>query len=114
MITGFEDETHELNAYELTLVEPIVNGLKTKIGYINAITNKRMCEAMISAGYKGISPVRIRKIIHYIRENGLVKKLIATSKCYYIATTDEEVSKYVQSLNERIRSIERIKQSFLI
>ena len=47
MITNFQSETQELNEYELqTLVPVIVRGLQTKVGKENAITNKKMCEAL--------------------------------------------------------------------
>ena len=111
MITGFEKETHELNEYELTLVQPMINGLTTKIGKINAITNKKMMEAMKSRGDK-VDAVRIRKLIHFIRVKKLVPNLVSSNKGYWIATTEDEVLDYVQSLQERINSIEEIKNSF--
>jgi rRNA-processing protein FCF1 len=113
MINGFEEETHELTEKELKLVQPIVNGLKTKIGEINAISGGKIIVAMRSSGYK-IDASRLRKIIHHIRVKRLIEKLVSTNKGYYIATTDEELKKYVESLNQRINSIVEVRQSFLV
>ena len=111
MITNFERETHELTEYELnTLLPIIVKGLSTKIGKGNAITNKAICKAMDTIGYK-LHEARLRKLIHHIRAQDLILYLIATSKGYYIATTTQEVQGYIQSLSERISSIEFIRQS---
>ena len=111
MITGFEKETHELTEYELTLVQPMINGLETKIGMMNKITNNEMLQAMKSMGEK-VTPSRIRKLIHFIRVKKLVPNLVSSNKGYWIATTMEEIEDYVQSLQERINSIEEIKNSF--
>ena len=70
-----------------------------------------MVAALKGLGYK-VSEARIRKLIHYIRVNRLVKNIIATSKGYYIATTEEEIKSFVESLQQRINSIEEVKNSF--
>ena len=111
MITNFERETHELNGYELNKLLPIiVQGLSTKIGKEKAITNKAICKAMQSQGYK-LNDARLRKVIHHIRAHDLIPYLIATSKGYYIATNGQEVEDYIKSLSERINSIQFVKQS---
>ena len=111
MITNFERETHELNGYELNKLLPIiVQGLSTKIGKEKAITNKSICKAMQSQGYK-VHDARLRKVIHHIRAHDLIPYLIATSKGYYIATNGQEVEDYIKSLSERISSIQFVKQS---
>ena len=111
MITNFERETHELNGYELNKLLPIiVQGLSTKIGKEKAITNKSICKAMQSQGYK-LHDARLRKVIHHIRAHDLIPYLIATSKGYYIATNGQEVEDYIKSLSERINSIQFVKQS---
>jgi len=111
MITNFERETHELNGYELNKLLPIiVQGLSTKIGKEKAITNKAICKAMQSQGYK-LNDARLRKLIHHIRAHDLIPYLIATSKGYYIATNGQEVEDYIKSLSERINSIQFVKQS---
>lgn len=47
----------------------------------------------------------IRALLHYIRINGLVKCLVATSYGYYISKDTLEVQVYLKSLRKRIRQI---------
>lgn len=107
MINGFKNETHELTAEEFRLLPLIVDGLKTKIGKVNAITNNKMVKAMKAHGHK-ITPPRLRKIIHHIRITGLIERLVATSKGYYITNDKEELEDYIESLTQRAESITRI------
>jgi len=109
MITNFSEQTHELNKYELEVLQPIiVQGLKNKIGKDKAVTNKHICKALKSFGHK-ITDSRLRKIIHNIRANDLVPLLIATSKGYYVSNDTKEVQEYITSLQERANSILFIK-----
>lgn len=111
MITNFDSHTQELNEYEEKTLQPIViRGLSTKLGKSSAITNKKICATLTEKGYE-ISDTRLRKIIHNIRANDLVPLLIATSKGYYVSSDEKEIRDYVQSLSERINSINFIKQS---
>ena len=72
MITLFEDITYELTEYEkVTLLPVVTKGLSSKHGKDNAITNKKMCEALTKAEYKVNEP-RLRKIIHHIRVEQLI------------------------------------------
>ncbi len=113
MITGFEKQTHELTDVErLRILPAMINGLKTKIGKINAITSTKAMRMMKSKGYK-ISGARWRKIINHIRVNGLIENLIGTSKGYYIATTHYECRMYIQSLDERINAITTVRDSLV-
>lgn len=111
MIDGFNRETQPLTDYEQgTLLPVIVQGLSTKLGKNRAITNKKICEAMTKAGYE-LDAARLRKIINYIRVNGLVTCLIATSKGYYITSDKEEMTQYLDSLVEREEAIAQVRRS---
>lgn len=111
MITLFEDITYELTDYEKnTLVSVVVKGLSSKKGKENAITNKVICEKLKSAGYKITEP-RLRKIIHHIRVEQLIVGLCCNSKGYYVTDSLEELSRYVESLAQRIRSQQAIYNS---
>ncbi|QDP66760.1 MAG: hypothetical protein GOVbin5978_36 [Prokaryotic dsDNA virus sp.] len=111
MITLFEDITYELTDYEKnTLVSVVVKGLSSKKGKENAITNKVICEKLKSAGYKITEP-RLRKIIHHIRVEQLIVGLCCNSKGYYVTDSLEELSRYVESLAQRIRSQQAIHNS---
>lgn len=113
MINGFEDFTYELSDKEKRILPWFVNGLKVKIGKEKAVTNKEMCAGFLRLG-QIVSEARARKIISHIRINGLVKNLIATSKGYYIEPDLERRRVYVESLNQRIRAIEAVRDSFEI
>lgn len=111
MIALFEEITYELTEYEETTLLPIVvRGLKNKHGKENAITNKKICEALSGLGYKVNGP-RLRKIIHHIRVEQLIVGLCCNSKGYYVTDSLEELNKYVESLAQRIRSQQQIHKS---
>ena len=111
MINGFEEETHELTEAELAIVPVIVSKIKFNFGVERAATNKMILDYLKKEGYK-VNPARIRKAIHYIRTQGLVEDLISTNKGYFVARRKEEVINYVESLQQRINSIEEVKNSF--
>ena len=98
MLTGFEKLTKELNEDELNKVDTIVKGLGARIGKNNAITSSRICDKM------NLTAVRLRKIIHFIRINGLLFGLCSNSKGYYMASNLREFEECIISLKQRIRS----------
>ena len=98
MLTGFEKLTKELNEDELNKVDTIVKGLGARIGKNNAITSSRICDKM------NLTAVRLRKIIHFIRINGLLFGLCSNSKGYYMASNLQEFEECIISLKQRIRS----------
>ena len=109
MIKNFENETAPLSEYEeKTLVPVFIRGLITKVGKDNCITNGQIVKAMKGAGYR-ISDTRVRKIINHIRINGLVQGLIATSDGYYVATTEQELIEYEESLLGREAAIRAVR-----
>lgn len=111
MIQGFQTQTEPLTDYERdTLLPVICSGLRNKIGEARAITNTAITKAMKGAGYI-LTEARLRKIINHIRVNGLVKRLIATSKGYYIATTRQEMEQYIESLKGREMAIRQVRES---
>lgn len=108
MINGFKKETCELTKEELKILELVCKSLAVKIGASKTVTNKKMVEGLANYGIKTSAP-RIRKIINYIRVNGLVNNLIATSKGYYVAETKDEILNYIQSLEQRENSIRSVR-----
>ena len=98
MLTGFKKLTKELNEDELNKVDTIVKGLGARIGKNNAITSSRICDKM------NLTAVRLRKIIHFIRINGLLFGLCSNSKGYYMASNLQEFEECIISLKQRIRS----------
>lgn len=105
MITGFETITKELTDYELRVVSPrVCEGMSRRIGKSNSITNGLICDKLRGEGMK-VSEPRIRKIMHYLIVTGRLKRVIATSKGYYIATNKAEMLNYRESLAQRVRAI---------
>lgn len=111
MIVGFEEITEPLTDYEQSTLLPVfVRCLSTKVGRDKAITNAKMIEGMKAFGFKVDGP-RVRKIINHIRDNALVPCLVATSKGYYVATTDFDLAEYEESLKGRIDAMTQILDS---
>jgi hypothetical protein len=110
-IKGFEDETHELTKEEIELLAIIVPKISRNIGKQRAVTNERIRDFLSKEGHK-VQPSRIRQLMHYIRVNRLVKNLIATSRGYYRAETQQEIDDYVESLYQRANSIIEVAKSY--
>lgn len=108
MIIDFEEYTEELSDVERRDICPLmIRYLKRCKGKASTVTNKDL-RKMLSDDGLDIYPSRIRKIIHAIRMSGAIRGLCATSKGYYIATTNKEWFRYRKSLTQRIRSIQSI------
>jgi len=109
MLPGFETQTEDLSDYEkYTLVPVFITGFRNKYGKQNAVTNKSIV-TRLKVKYK-ISDVRVRKIINYIRNHGLIPGLVASSEGYYISHDVSELKRYVQSLQGRENEIRRVKE----
>lgn len=111
MIVGFELETQPLTAYEKNTLLPIfIWCLSSKVGKAKAVTNAQMVAGMKKQGYKVTDP-RVRKIINHIRQNGLVNCLVAMNTGYFVATAENELLEYEESLLGRLRAIGGIYSS---
>lgn len=111
MINGFEKQTQELTEYESDILLPlVVKQLKLKLGEKQSVTNAHVCRAFKNHGYKMTAP-RFRKIINHIRINGLINHLVSSSKGYFVATSESEIERYIESLDQRINSITTVRDS---
>ena len=110
MIKGFSNETSPLNDYELRVLLPVIlAGLKNKQGKRNAVTNNYII-GHLRQSYKVDAP-RLRKIINHIRTNDMLPGLIATSEGYYLATSEQELMDYEDSLRGREEAIKAVRLS---
>lgn len=110
MLSRFEKQTEPLDDYEHNVLLPlVVQGLKLRVGEKLAVTNKEITEGMRLHGYK-IGEARVRKIINHIRTNALVKRLVATSKGYYIATDLDDLGDYIGTLRGREDAIREVRE----
>jgi hypothetical protein len=110
LLPGFEDITHELTDDERALLPKFIRGFRNKFGPDNAVTNKQIIAGFKASGTK-ISDARVRKIINYIRTHDIVPGLVATSKGYYVTRDPMTIKKYIQSLDARIREIQRVRDA---
>ena len=99
MITNFETITQELTDKELELMH-------TLIVLLNSYTKENPVKAPVLCDYISVKEPRLRKMVNYIRSNGLLP-LIATSKGYYVSRDRTEIEAQIESLKQRARSIER-------
>jgi len=113
MITGFEQQTHELTREELELVPQFIKGLKTHYGKKNAVKSSDIIKGFKKQGIT-ITPPRVRKIINYIRVKRLVEGVCATSNGYYVAQTEMELQSYIKSLSERIQAQQAVLRSLVV
>lgn len=104
MIPGHEKQTHELTPYEMEQILPkVVKRMKTKLGKENAVTNPQVVKAFKEHGFK-LSGPRFRKIIQYIRVNGLIDGLVSHGKGYFVAVKKEDIKRNIESLDKKINS----------
>ena len=112
MLTGFENETHDLTDYELQQVLPAIrSGLLKKEGVEKAVTNKAIVAGLGQKLGIKTNEARVRKIINYIRNKNMIPRLIASSKGYYIASNRQEVLDYIESLRGRENAIKQVRVS---
>lgn len=111
MITNFEIITSELDRYEQRLVSVFADILKDHVGKENAITNKRMREKLLTNNNINIKPARVRKIIHFLRVKDVFQNyaLLASSQGYYLSNNPEEIDKQIESLEQRMNSIDDVR-----
>ena len=118
MLIDFENITEDLTTFEKDeVIRHVVLGFKKKIesgqtGKQHAVDSGRICEGVNRrvSGYT-LTPVKLRKMIGAIRQLGLVECLCSSSKGYYVADTMGEMRDTVESLSQRIRQIERVRDA---
>ncbi len=105
MILGFEEYTIELNEEETKIAKKIAAKIELSVGKENAVTNDRI-QYYFGMNDIKIGGARVRKMIQYIRQKGLVKDLCATSNGYFVAANRKELDDYITSLKQRRNSID--------
>ncbi len=111
MINNFDKYTESLTDFERDKVLPLlIAGLRTKVGKDAAVSNRYMVSKLKERGVK-VSGARIRKLINYIRIRGLIPRLVASSKGYYVSESKEEIRTYIESLRQRRQAIHAVESS---
>jgi hypothetical protein len=104
MISNFEALTHELSDEEKRLLPILIAGFK-RHGYNEPIKSDDVI-SLINAKLRAlnltqrVTGVRLRKMVNFIRANGIIP-LIATSNGYYTSYNPDEIEKQIQSLKDR-------------
>lgn len=112
MLKNFEHDTCPLNDYEKNKLLPaVVRVLERCKGRERAITNKKMIHLYLDD--YAVDPVRLRKVLHYIRTKHLIEGLMATGRGYYIAQRREELDNYLKSLEGRMNALKELWQSII-
>lgn len=102
-LKGFKDWTKELNDVERDFYVPkVISELQHHVGKKNAISNRIMCQTFeFRYGWK-IPPARFRKMIEYIRIEGLLFGVCSSGNGYFIAESYDEGQISVESQHQRI------------
>lgn len=117
MLAGFEQETAPLNEIELLASEVIAKSMRMHhVGREKAVTGQHICDALAryneiyrdGKGRPYLNGTRVRKIVNFLRVNGICPFLIASAKGYYISTDTEEIKEYINSLRERANAINAV------
>lgn len=109
-IRNFEKETAVLTEHEKEKILPdLIQMIKRRTGQGRAITSTDII--LEWKGQANIDPPRVRKLINYIRNKGLVNGLVASSKGYYVAQTREDMEAYMESLQGREDALKALRKS---
>lgn len=108
---NFEDFTQPLNSDEHRIALIICRRFKSKPGKKNIVTNKEMIAGLRNKYSIKITEPRIRKIIQFIRANGWLTGLIATSSGYYLTENEEDLKSWIESMIERENAIRHSRQA---
>lgn len=110
MITNFEEHTAPLTHHEIVLMHRVVDLLRSKARKGAEICNQEISDSFAPPG-QSLGSARIRKIINHIRLTGLVPRLLANSKGYYISNDAREVDDYIASLHQRAGAILAVEEA---
>ena len=107
MISNFERDTVRLSGYEKNELMPVViEKLKTCVGKRKVITNKKLIRQHL--GYYVVDPARLRKVINYIRVNGIIPCVASSNKGFFVASNEIEISECISTLEALADSIQEV------
>lgn len=88
--------------YEISVSNKVAKLIKASKG---KITNNDLRAIMMQKHQIHLSQIQMRKIINYIRTEGIVKNLAADWEGYWIEKDTLKVMKYIKSLELRAKAI---------
>jgi hypothetical protein len=109
MIINFESYTEQLSKDEISLLPLMIKGFK-KHDISNPIKADdiidKMNEFLAGRNAKRLTGARLRKIVNFIRCEGILP-LVATSNGYYVSYDKFEIEKQIESLHQRAAGINK-------
>lgn len=106
---NFEEITRPLSDVERRAVPIIVERFRKRPGKTNVVTSKTMIDGLKEHFGIELNDSRIRKIIQYIRLNGLLIGLVATSSGYFLTQNPKDLEEWIESLKQREEAIRAIR-----
>ena len=90
--------------YEISVAKKVAKFIKSN----KKITNNDLRALMMQEHSIHLSQIQMRKIINYLRTEGIVKNLAADWEGYWIEKDHLKVMKYIKSLELRAKSIMQV------
>ena len=109
MLKNFEKITIELTPVEFEYVEFLGQWFMTNQGKKNTLKNSDIAKLINRMFGKNITEPRVRKVVQFLRTNGL-PSLIATSNGYFYSDDISEIEAWVISLKQREAAIREIRE----
>ena len=109
MLKNFEKITIELSPIELEYVEFLGQWFTATKGKENTVKNGDIAKLIKTAFDKKIADSRVRKVLQFLRTNGL-PNIIATSNGYFYSDDIAEIEAWIISLKQREAAIRQIRE----
>ena len=100
----FEEFTVEITEKDMPKVNRVAEGLAKRVSKRMAMTNSRIRAYLKTEGLD-IGDAEMRKIIQFIRQNNIVRRLCSSGKGYYVASTNEEWLEWLDSYRRRTNAM---------
>jgi len=109
MLKNFEKITVELTPIELEYVEFLGQWFMANQGKQHTLKNGDIAKLINRMFSKNITEPRVRKVVQFLRTNGL-PSLIATSNGYFYSEDTKEIEAWIISLKQREAAIREIRE----
>lgn len=109
MLKNFEKITIELTPIELEYVEFLGQWFMANKGKENTVKNTDIIRLIKTAFDKKVTEPRVRKVVQFLRTNGL-PNIIATSNGYFYSNDVAEIEAWITSLKQREAAIREIRE----
>lgn len=104
MITNFEEITAKLTKDEKYIIDELMIYFNIIERFKKTVKTPEIIKYFRNNCYVALQPPRLRKMINFIRSNGLLP-IIGTSKGYFVSYDKEVIKSEILSLSERSDAI---------